>query len=267
MPYEPHPSAGTLPPDDTVIWRFMSLAKFLSLLAKSSIFFCQALRLRNDDPYEGTLSRPNLMFYQLMKDPVFARQFFKMAPDEALPFNYLDVFSPDRQKQLGDIFASTIYVNCWNISEHESAFLWSIYASPSDGIGIRSTIARLKKSIEVEKRNVYIGPMIYMDYNSETIQEDNSLNKFFRKRKSFEAERELRACFIELVDGVGWSERALTVNPPGQYVSCDIPTLVDRVFVSPTAPQWYAEAVSEVVAKFGLEFPISKSSISGPAIF
>ena len=93
-------------------------------------------------------------------------------------------------------------------------------------------------------------------------QEDNSLNKFFRKRKSFEAERELRACFIELVDGVGWSERALIVNPPGHYVSCDIPTLVDRVFVSPTAPQWYAEAVSEVIAKFGLEFPISKSSIS-----
>jgi hypothetical protein len=56
----------------------------------------------------------------------------------------------------------------------------------------------------------------------------------------------------------------LIVNPPDHYVSCDIPTLVDRVFVSPTAPQWYAEAVSEVVAKFGLEFPISKSSISGP---
>jgi hypothetical protein len=108
MPYEPHPSAGALPPDDTVIWRFMSLAKFLSLLAKSSIFFCQALRLRSDDPYEGTLSRPNLMFYQLMENPVFARQYFKMAPDEALPFNYLDVFSPDRQKQLGDIFAARL---------------------------------------------------------------------------------------------------------------------------------------------------------------
>jgi hypothetical protein len=212
MPYEPHPSAGTLPPDDTVIWRFMSLAKFLSLLAKSSIFFCQALRFRNDDPYEGTLSRPNLMFYESMKNPVFARQFFKMATDEALPFNYLDVFSPDRQKQFGDI-ASTTYVNCWNISEHESAFLWSMYASSSDGIGIRSTIVRLKKSIEVEKRNVYIGPVLYLDYNSEAIQEDNSLNKFFRKRKSFEAERELRACFIELVDGVGWSERAANSQP------------------------------------------------------
>jgi hypothetical protein len=244
----------------------MSLAKFLSLLAKSSVYFCQALRLRNDDPYEGTLSRPNLTFYQLMKSPEFARQFFKMKPDEALPFNYLDVFSSDRQKQMGDIFASTTYINCWHMSEHESALLWSMYAS-SDGIGIRSTISRLKKSIEIQKRNVYIGPVLYMDYNSEPIPQDNSLNPFFRKRKSFEAERELRACFIELVEGVGWSERALIVNPPGHYVSCDMHALVDHVFVSPTAPQWYAEAVSEVVTKFGPEFPISKSSISDPAIF
>ena len=88
MPYEPHPSAGTLPPDDTVIWRFMSLAKFLSLLTKSSIYFCQARKLRNEDPYEGTLSRPNLMFYQLlMKNEAFARQFFQIAPDQPLPSN------------------------------------------------------------------------------------------------------------------------------------------------------------------------------------
>lgn len=267
MPYEPHPSAGILPPDDTVIWRFMSLAKFLSLLTKSSIYFCQALKLRKEDPYEGTLSRPNLVFYQLMKNQAFARQFFRMAPDEPLPSNYLDVFSPERQKQMGDIFASTTYVNCWHINEHESAFLWSMYASPSDGIGIRSTIGRLRKSIEFEKRNVYIGPVLYMDYNTERIPEGNSLNPHFRKRKSFEAERELRACFIELVDGIGWSERALTFNPPGHYISCDLHILVDHVFISPAAPEWYADAVSEVALKFGPGLPVSKSPLSDPAIF
>lgn len=267
MPYEPHPSAGTLPPDDTVIWRFMSLAKFLSLLTKSSIYFCQARRLRDIDPYEGTWSRPNLQFYQLMKNEAFAREVLQIAPHEPLPPNLADVFSPDRQKQLGDIFASTTYVNCWNISEHESAFLWSIYASPSDGIGIRSTIGRLKNSIEKEKRGIYIGPVVYMDYNADRIPEGNKLNPFFRKRKSFEAERELRACFIELVDGIGWSDRALTVNPSGHYISCDIHALVDEVFVSPAAPQWFADAVSEVALKFGTGFSIRKSPLSDPAIF
>lgn len=121
MPYEPHPSAGTLPPDDTVIWRFMSLAKFLSLLTKSSIHFCQARMLRRDDPFEGTLSLPNLIFYRLiMTNEAFARQVFQIAPHEPLPPNYREVFSPGRQRQLGDIFASTTYVNCWHISEYES---------------------------------------------------------------------------------------------------------------------------------------------------
>jgi len=267
MPYEPHPSAGTLPPDDTVIWRFMSLAKFLSLLTKSSIYFCQARKFRNEDPYEGSLSRPNLIFYQLMKNEAFARQFFQVASDQPLPFNYLDVYSPDQQKRMGDIFASTVFINCWHISEHENAFLWSMYASPSDGIAIRSTVGRLKTSIEKEKRGIYIGPVAYIDYNIEPIPEDNRLNPFFRKRKSFEAEHELRACFMELINGVGLSENALTANPAGHYVSCDTHALVDEVFVSPAAAQWYADAVSEVALKFGPGFSVRKSSLLDPAIF
>src|SRR6266850_1591224 len=267
MPYEPHPSAGTLPPDDTVIWRFMSLAKFLSFLTKSSIYFCQARRLRNDDPFEGTLPRPNLEFYQqMMTNEAYARQVLQTAPHEPLPSNYLDVFSPDRQKQMGDIFASTTYVNCWNICTHESAFLWSIYASTSDGIGIRSTIGRLKKSVEKGERDIFIGPVVYMDYNVVPISQAISLNSLFRKRKSFEAECELRACFIGLVDGIGWSDAALTANPAGHYVSCDMHILVEEVFVSPAAPQWYADAVSEVVRKFGTGFLIRKSALSDPAI-
>ncbi len=268
MPYTPHPSAGTLPADETVIWRFMSLAKFLSFVTKSSIFFSQARKLRNEDPYEGTLALPNLLFYrQVMTDESFARQIMRTAPDQPLPSNYRDVFSPDEQKRIGEIFASTTYVNCWNISRHESAFLWSIYASASDGIAIRSTIGRLKKSIEKEKRDIYIGPVVYADYHSEVIPEGNKLTPFFRKRKSFEAERELRACFIELVESVGWSDRALTDNPPGHYVPCDVQALVEEIFVSPAVQQWYADAVSELVQKFGARFPIRKSSLSDPAIF
>jgi hypothetical protein len=184
MPYALHPSAGTLPPDDTVIWRFMSLAKFLSLLTKSSIYFSQAYKLRDGDPYEGTLSRPNVDFYQtVMANETFARQVMQTAPNEPLPFNYHEVFSPNERKRLGDIHASTTYINCWNISKHESAFLWSMYATPSDGIGIRSTIGRLQKSIEKDKRDIYIGPVIYIDYNSEVIPQDNMLSVFPEKKE------------------------------------------------------------------------------------
>jgi len=43
--------------------------------------------------------------------------------------------------------------------------------------------------------------------------------------------------------------------------------LVDEVFVSPAAAQWYADAVSEVALKFGPGFSVRKSSLLDPAIF
>ena len=40
MSHEQH-LALRAPPDDAQIWRFMSLAKFLSLLTEKSLWFCQ----------------------------------------------------------------------------------------------------------------------------------------------------------------------------------------------------------------------------------
>lgn len=267
MPYIAHPSAGTLPPDDTVIWRFMSLAKFLSLLTRKSLYFCQARTLRKADPYEGTWSRPNLIFYEAMiSNPEFFRQAYNIPSGDALPTNLQDSFSPATQKRIGDIVASITYVNCWNMSEHESAFLWSIYA-PSEGLAIRSTIGKLRDVLKNEARDIFIGAVAYIDYNFEAIPGGNLINQFFRKRKSFEAEQELRACFWGIENGIGLSDSALTLNSAGHYVPCDIGALADQVCISPAAPQWYQDAVTVVALKFGVEVPIRKSSLSDPAIF
>jgi hypothetical protein len=74
VPYQQSPFVDELPSDDTIIWRFMSLSKFLSLITQSALFFCQHARLKREDPYEGTLSRPNLELLQKMSsDPEFAK--------------------------------------------------------------------------------------------------------------------------------------------------------------------------------------------------
>lgn len=268
MPYEAHPSAGELPHDNTIIWRFMNLAKFLSAISTSSLYFSQGSVLRTIDPYEGSRPLKNLLFFQLMSsNERFAKAFLKIPDTEKLPENFMEVFSVETHKKLGAIFSSTTYINCWHMSEHESAFLWSVYASISDGICIKSNVARLKKSLELEKRPIYIGPVQYIDYQIDGIDGGNMLNPFFKKRKSFESEKELRACFMELLPDIGWSERALTENPQGIYMPCDLPALVDEVFVSPSAPEWYADAVSASLVKFGYNFPVRKSSLASPAIF
>ena len=245
----------------------MSLAKFLSTITTSSLHFCQAIILRETDPYEGSLPLPNLRLHQLMADEKFARQFLRIPDSDALPPNFKEFFSPAQTKSINSRFAATLYINCWHMSEHESAFLWSVYASTLDGVCVKSTVGRLKQSIEQEKRDIYIGPVLYIDFEKESIDQSNAFNPFFRKRKSFEAEKELRACFTELLPNIGWSERALTENPRGIPISCELPALVEEVVIAPTAPQWYADAVSASLGKFGFKFVVRKSPLGSPAIF
>jgi hypothetical protein len=58
-------------------------------------------------------------------------------------------------------------------------------------------LGRLKTSFNEYESNVFIGKVRYIDYQSTDfsnfIDENNPINRFLHKRKSFEHERELRA--------------------------------------------------------------------------
>jgi len=246
----------------------MSLAKLLSLITTSTIYFSQLSALRKLDPYEGSQTLSTRAFYTMMQtNETFARSFMGISEDQPLPANYHDFFHLGQAKLLNDIHASTFYVNCWHISEHESAFLWSVYSSLSDGVCVQSNIGRLKKCIDGAERDVSIGPVRYIDYVKDHIPSDNSFNVVYRKRKSFEAERELRLSFLELLPGVGWGPSALTQNPAGVALRCDLAALIDQIRLSPSAPDWYRATISAVVDRLGHKFPVLKSEISSPAIF
>ncbi|MDQ1391242.1 MAG: hypothetical protein QOF30_219, partial [Acidimicrobiaceae bacterium] len=57
MTYAKHPVFVT-PSDETTLWRYMDLPKFVSLLEKGALFFSRADKL--GDPYEGSLTGPTL---------------------------------------------------------------------------------------------------------------------------------------------------------------------------------------------------------------
>lgn len=164
------------------------------------------------------------------------------------------------------VFAATTYVNCWHVSPDESAFLWSSYSSVSDGLAIRSTIGDLCRALEVENRAVYVGEIKYIDYSTEVIPGGNTFNAFYFKRKSFAPERELRCCFSHLVEGVGIGPEALSKNPKGIAIKCDLNSLVQELFVSPYSETWFEDVVRSVNAKFGADFKLKRSSLMDDAI-
>ncbi len=180
--------------------------------------------------------------------------------------NILKMLSPETWKRLTDIWANISYVNCWHICEHKSAFLWSVYAAAGDGIAIRTTLGKLKASLAAEARHLYMGQVKYINFEDEAISVRNLITPLYIKRKSFEAERELRVCFMTNPPLSGSVEEAVKF-PDGCYVRVELGELIGTVFVSPAAPQWYFDAVVAVAGALSLGLPLERSSLRGPAIF
>ena len=62
---------------------------------------------------------------------------------------------------------------------------------------------------------------------------------YWRKRKSFEHEREVRALHED------FSHREV-----GKLIDCDVEVLIEAVYVSPQAPGWFTRLLNEVNRKF-----------------
>jgi hypothetical protein len=60
MPVE-HPHPNITPPTDPAerAWRYMDFAKFVSLISRRELYFCNLEVLAASDPHEGLLSHPN----------------------------------------------------------------------------------------------------------------------------------------------------------------------------------------------------------------
>jgi hypothetical protein len=229
------------PEDEAAIWRYMDLPRFVSLLDRRALYFPSADRL--GDPFEGSYPAANLearrrLFGQRLGD-------------------YQQVPERERRRRL-----RTTLVNCWHLNEVESAGMWRLYSGAGPGVAVRSSYARLVRSLEDAARPVFIGMVRYIRYEVETMPEDNYLAAFVHKRKGFEHERELRA----IVDARQDVDRAV---PPaawpetGEYVPVRLEDLVVAVHVSPSSPRWFVDVVRAVIQRFALPAQIVQSQLDG----
>jgi len=236
MPYEEHPYLNT-PPDDTTIWRYMTLAKLLSLLASECLHFSRADQL--GDPFEGS-ALPNSTYMVVTTDASTGTQTYLETPHEALPEGMRKVEAQGRKA-----ITKSTYISCWYARPHESAAMWTLYGSTTEGAAIRSTVGRLKRSIAKSKEVVRIGQVQYRDFAAlNTDYERNAYMAFVRKRISFEHEQEVRALFTRFVDRG-------EIQPLGWNVATDLSVLVEAIVIAPQAEPWFADVVKEVTSLYG----------------
>jgi len=240
---------------DVRIWRYMDLAKYLSMLDRRSLFFARATLL--GDPFEGSSTTAMVSSREYVRanrgtDPALA--FLKDWPDE--------VFAS--QGHFAKQAVRSYLISCWHMNEHESAAMWKLYSSSNEAVCIQSTYRRLRQSLP---QCVSIGEVRYINYETEGFSLGNVFNFIMHKRLSFAHERELRAIFWETDGRPDAQPYKAQIEPSGLALEADLSALVECVYVSPTAAPWFANLVKAMTVRCGFAFPVSQSALAASPLY
>jgi len=222
------------PSSDAKIWRYISFTQLLSILEREEIWFTNASKF--EDPYEGMVPKPNIE-HRVEK----VQEIAGCDQDEAK--SLLSLYDIEG-------VTSRTFVNCWNISRHESAALWEQYLESSQGVAVTSQVRDLREAILTDE-DVKFGEIEYIDYNSDRIPE-GPIPPLYHKRNSFEYENEFRVSLIPEKEN----------NPKdGKYVPVDTGKLINEIYLPPSSRGWFFNLIGEVIETYDVDCELKESEI------
>lgn len=109
----------------------------------------------------------------------------------------------------------------------------------------------------------------YIDYATDRIPDGSFAPQFFRKRRSFEHERELRAMVLQFPrspDGhrVDYERRP---TDGGLDVPVDLDQLIEEIVIAPLAPAWFVELVARVARRYGVSVVPRQSTLDALPLY
>ncbi len=236
-------------PDATAtLWRYMSFAKFCSLLERRQLFF--ALVSDMADKFEGFISPPT------------SRELGDIV---------------ERAERIGWIFLREItqnaLINCWTEADHESSLMWTSYAN-TEGVAIRTTFQDLQASLFsiAPTLPVTFGKVAYVDHRLKELPRFSHA-PLFHKRVEYRGEEEVRAT----LPSPPWEVRLDLENPNetnvlitldsdvakqrGRYISADLAILIKEVVLHPHSEAWFGRLVQSVVDRSPISVHVAPSSL------
>jgi hypothetical protein len=233
----------TVPIDKATIWRYMDLAKFLSLLVEKALYFAVPAQL--EDAWEARVHGAD---YKALVEAFGAEKACRLKAGSEKVF-------------------TAAALSCWYHGEEESVAMWSLYTQPGYGVAIRSNVGRLKKALQASPREVHLGLVQYRDLADESaipldVQAVPLLSLLFQKRRCYQHESELRACTIVSFARTATGERC----PPdrGVLVSVSLADLIETVRLGPKFPLWAQKLIKAAFQCAGINPPIEPSSAFAP---
>ena len=220
IPVKKDAQITSVPADNALVMRYMSLKRFEQIIIDQTIFFPSYHSL--DDYYEMTI-----------EDPKYRR-----------------MIEEDRK-----YFA----ISCWSLHEYEQYSLWVTYLrGKKKGIAICTTYHDLCKSFEKFKYEITPGLVQYQnDLNRSILLRDTKESKrinfhryLFFKKKFFQTDRELRLVrynftpkgMIPILETVG----------KGISIECDLEKLIHSIILSPFTKRKIVKKVQKILTENGL---------------
>ena len=228
------------PESTATLWRYMSFAKFCSLLDRKALFF--SLISDMEDRYEG-----------FIYPPAPRKSGDRLQQAESRSYDILSAI------------ARTALVSCWTESDHESSLMWKAYAG-AEGVAIRTTFQDLQNSIRsAADLPIKFGQVEYVDYRTEVPRFGSA--PLFHKRMEYREEGEVRA----VLPGPPWDNIGVPETPipldsdvaerRGRYVSVNLAVLVKEIVLAPHSTPWFAEVVNSVMYGLSVSPRVTLSSI------
>lgn len=255
--YVYHPKEVSVPKKDTLLWRYQDFPKFVSLLDSGTLFFTRA------DNFEDTFEGARGFYFQ--KDAIYESMKLEFSlkakslllkkgkdnpTDEEIDF--MTMAESKKFIKLQEQKRKDYFVSCWHANERESEAMWKLYISAKNqGVAIQTTMERLCYSIG--KTGFEVGNVNYISYEEPLRVNDVPI---WYKRTAFKHENEVRAIFKEAGSTIG-----------GLPVKIDLDMLIDKVFVSPSAPIWFSNLVDSVLKKYGLNKIVEHSKLDENPIY
>lgn len=271
-------SFHNLPPDDSILYRYVTIDKLIDFLLEARISLVK-LNL-----FEDKLEGVNLQHLKLnYESDKIAEQMKK----ETNSFEFLGLnINPTKRNELRrkrENFQDKNYASCWYVNNHESVAMWQLYSKP-DSVAIRIPFKALINELSNSNFNLpnynyeklTYGCVDYHQFNDfENLCKIDLKNDIqgFIKDSSFGHEQEFRIIveakqepkYLE-ARGIIPDEQVDEINE-NQNIKVihlnllNFKSLPFEIIFHPQSSDWHKQNINKMLDKFNLTFKTSESAL------
>ena len=266
------------------ITRYMPFTQIVCLLSRRA-FFIPKVALLNDH-WEGVINWRDEYLQEKNQAELFNADRQRQIELGVSPSELEEPFQPPtRIDELSFRWVKEwMYVSCWHKGTVESQAMWKLYGGYEPSVAIQINASKLVSAYEEHKKNaalntiaalwevVYIPPgtgdskrsrpqVLYTDENVTEFKTNPAYVFTFeqlpQKHIGYGYEEEVRFAIGESLD-------EHKVNKPNQELGISLPIktdFVNKIYVSPGAPDWFFCAVRDMVEKYGFNTAVNRSSL------